>query len=445
MPNLSIVNVTNKSTIIFGGQGSQSSPIQLINQDTINTVYVAYASNLSIGQPGVYPIGPLASMAFDGTVSVWGITAGPTVAVGVIPGGSNYSPGSLAITGPVTAAISGPVTVSSITAPVAVSAITAPITVASVTAPVDIGTVSGSVDINTVAGSVNVNGAVNATGVGGFINPGQSGSLFVSGGPLSIPPNSANGVASNVSVQNYSSIVLTINNITNSSVAATAAICVYALVVWQDSNGINIGEDDVSLIMPNGGVGTSTSASWEIPCKGSAFSIQVLNLGAVGNILMPVGSLRVDGSYRVVPDIRVQTSALTGLPPAITGASVGAQGTPVYEINSWVSSLAFTWAGAVANQVFLLAPWRGQISGYYQVTSTALVKNVTIVDLTFALQNQVVSGAAYPFGIIQNLPGSILANPVALNFNLPPTQCAIIIDTPATAGSFTMSLIGNGN
>src|ERR1700690_1216627 len=93
MPTLTTVNVTSKSTLIFGGQGSAATPIQLINQDANNTVYLAYASNPAIGQPGVMPLGPGASLAFDGSISVWGVTpAELTAAVAVIPGGSNYRP-----------------------------------------------------------------------------------------------------------------------------------------------------------------------------------------------------------------------------------------------------------------------------------------------------------------------------------------------------------------
>lgn len=83
MGNLNVVNVTGKSTLIFGGQGSLASPIQLVNLDQVNSVTLSYASNPTIGQGGNVTLAPLASMSFDGTVSVWGVAApGVTLQIG---------------------------------------------------------------------------------------------------------------------------------------------------------------------------------------------------------------------------------------------------------------------------------------------------------------------------------------------------------------------------
>jgi hypothetical protein len=95
MAILTTVNVTAESpaTLLFAAQGGSTSPIQVINQDLINTVYLGNTSNLTVGQPGVIPLGPGASTSFDGSTAIYGITSGPTIAVSIVPGGSAYSPG----------------------------------------------------------------------------------------------------------------------------------------------------------------------------------------------------------------------------------------------------------------------------------------------------------------------------------------------------------------
>src|ERR1700678_783771 len=83
-------------------QGATASVITVINLDTANTVNLgSQASQLALA------LGPLASVTL--TAPVWAGAATEQLQVGVIPGGGNYSPGSLTITGPVTATIDGPV------------------------------------------------------------------------------------------------------------------------------------------------------------------------------------------------------------------------------------------------------------------------------------------------------------------------------------------------
>jgi hypothetical protein len=113
-------------------------------------------------------------------------------------------------------------------------------------------------------------------------------------------------------------------------------------------------------------------------------------------------------------------------------------------VTSWVANINYVSTGAIANLVIPLPQWAGEVSGFYQVVTTALVKNATIVDLSYAVQNQVLSGGGYPFGVIQSYPPGIDAAAVPVTFNLPPTQCAVILDVPAT-GTTAISLIGVGN
>lgn len=458
MPTLTTVNVTSKSTLIFGGQGSTAVPIQLINQDANNTIYLAYASNPAIGQPGVMPIGPGASLAFDGSISVWGVTpVGQTAEVAVIPGGSNYSPGSLSISGPVTATISGPVTVEgtvsigntpsvSISGTPVVDIGNTPSVSISGTPTVDVGTVSGSIDIASVAGSVNVAGAVNATGVGGFITPGQIVPLFTNATAITAGPG-AETVVGTFDVSTIASLVFGQFSLTVSSVAAGAPVCAVWFLIWMDANGNGLCTDTVSAII-------GSDVTWEIPVKGSQVQVLLINVGTVGTITVPVYSggtsgiagLNLDGSFREIPNTRV-VFAIPGNSGfiALTGCTVETQANPVFQVGPWIASIGFTWTAAAANVVFPLPQWVGEVTGFYQIITTALAREATIVDLTYAVQGGVVSGPGYRNGtsIIQQVPAAIASG--NLSMNLPPTQCAIIIDTPSTGGTFFCSLVGVAN
>jgi hypothetical protein len=423
MPTLTTVNVTPAITLVFGGKGSAASPVQVVNLDTENTVYLSYASNPNVGQAGVFPVMPLGSMAFDGTVSVWGVTpAGQTAEIGVVPGGSNYSPGSLAITGPVTATITGPVEVEG---SISISG-TPTVELASGTT-VD---VTGTADVNVQ------NATLDIIGQGGFVTPGQINSVFANSAPVTATAGS-DGVLGTFNVSTYSSIIASLGPASNSSTAAGAAVCVQYDFTWFDINSVEVGNDTFSCVM-------GSSVVYEIPARGFLLQILMVNAGTNGTITANAMALVIDGSYRTINSERV-VSVSVSAPPVITGATVEMQGKPVYGIASWVASIQFTWSGAVASVVFPLPQWVGQAQGFYQDITTALARNATIVDLSYAQQGNVISGSAYADGIILNIPGSIDANPVPFTVILPPTQCALILDTPATAGEFSMTLVGVGN
>lgn len=82
--------------------GAEADQVLIINLDLDNTVNLGSSStNL------IFPLGPGASTTL--TAPVYASAATVPLLVGIAPGGSSYSPGSLTITGPVTATISGPV------------------------------------------------------------------------------------------------------------------------------------------------------------------------------------------------------------------------------------------------------------------------------------------------------------------------------------------------
>lgn len=397
-----------------------------------NTVTAFLSSNQS-GNPAVnedVPLPPGASVVLDGTQDTFVYTANPGTFAQLykLPSGTSYQSGTMTINGNVIATVTGNVDVVN----------TPDVNIAN-SPTVDVGTVSGSIDINTVAGSVNVNGGVNATGVGGFISPGQIGNLFQSAN-TTVTPGTTDVISSMLNVETYTTIILSMANLTNSSSAAGAAICAVFHITWYDSLGNELSVDTLSTIL-----GANVQPTWEIPVRGSFLTLGIQNVGTVGNILLSAGFLVVDGSYRVIPNVRV-TQGFIGAPlPTLAGCSTLLQPNPVYQVAAWIAGFNYTYSAAVANMVIPLPQWAGVASGFYDITGAALVRNMTIVDLTYAVQGGVVSGSAYAFGTILSIPAAIDASVVPFSVTLPPTQCAVIIDNGAGPGTVFMTLIGVGN
>jgi len=110
MAQANTVTVGTGVTQVYGVTSSPpAAAVQIINLDTANTVTVGYVVSISPGGTGI-PLGPLASQTFDGSQPLYAV-AEQTLTLAIAPGGSNYSPGSLTISGPVTAEITGPVEV----------------------------------------------------------------------------------------------------------------------------------------------------------------------------------------------------------------------------------------------------------------------------------------------------------------------------------------------
>lgn len=401
--NLVVVTSSSPATQLFGGQGSATAPIQIVNLDPTNTLYVGTDSNISIGQPGCFPLSPLSSMAFDGSKSTYGITqAGQSITAGVVPGGGNYSSGSVVITGPVTATISGPVDA----------------------------VITGTTDVNVQNANIDV------LGVGGFITPGQVGSIYNNAAAVTVPANTVSSIQQ-FNVTTFASVVLSTASMTNSSTAAGAGVCAIIQLVWSDNNNIILASDTLSCLIQG-------SATWEVPVKGSLLTLVLQNAGTVGTITFSATNLNIDGSFRTIPNIRVVNSAILNT-PILTGCTVQTQMKPVYGISSWIANISFSYTVAVTNLVFPLALWSGEAAGFYDITTAALVRNMTIVDLTYAVQGQIVSGGSYSFGTILSIPAAIDTSVVPFSLNLPPTQCAVIADVSAGPGAISMSLIGVTN
>jgi hypothetical protein len=385
-----LVGLGPNANLIFGAQGSNAGLIQVINLDTENTVYVGNASNIMIGQSGVFPLTPGSSMSFSGSIALYAVTAhGVTVEVGIVPGGGNYSSGTVNIDGPVTIEASGPIDV---------------------------------------------------IGEGGYISPGQIANIYTLPGSGVQAVAGATTALGTWNVSTYSSIIFGQSQTANNSVAAGAAVCSVWQLTWMDSLGNVVASDVVSSIINGIGV-------WEIPVRGSQLTVSLYNPGTVGTVNnLNVGAVYVDGSYRVIPNIRAYNNiSAIGFASVINGCTIVSQPFPQGGVNSWVANIQESFPAAAVTYAALLGLWAGEVTGSLWITPTNLAAVPTIVDLTYAVQGGVIAGNGYAYGLIFEASSASGANPSQITLNLPPTQCAVIFETPAVAGHFIMSLIGVPN
>jgi hypothetical protein len=264
--------------------------------------------------------------------------------------------------------------------------------------------------------------------------PGQIGNVYANTVAEVALPGSFAGFGT-FNVGTYTSVVVSLGPVTNSSAAAGAAVCAQWLFTWFDNNNVAIATDVVSCII-------GWNANFEMPVRGSKLQVILVNVGITGTITVPVGGTIIDGSYRVIPSIRaINTDPVNT--PVITGCTVVTQGIPVFNpafagINNWIASLNASWTtGAIV--VVPLPLWVGNVLGQYQVVTSALAHVGIIADLTFALQGDVVAGTAYPYGIIANYSAAVAAN-MPVNYFSPSSQLAFIYQGTVTPGGVELSL-----
>lgn len=460
MASLTTVNVGPNISAIYGSQGSTATPITVLNLDTSNSIWIGNSQTIMAGQPGAIELGPLASMSFDGSISVYGVSSGPTVQVGVIPGGTAYSPGALNISGPVTAEISGSVSIEG--TPNVNVANSPAVTVSSgsvnanvsgnvgITGTPSVTVSSGTVNAN-VSGNVNVanspavtvsSGTLNANvtnanidviGSGGFILPGQLAFLvkntatFTANAGLSAQFTSQN-------VSNYSSILFYSNSPTISSTATGAAVCAHWFLQWTDSSGNIITQDSVSVLL-------GCEFCVEVPVKGAILNAFLFNTGSVGNISYAANSIFVWGDYRTVPDLTVMSYGISSL-PAITGMTLIQMSAPVFSVSKWIANLSAPSIVASTQYLVPLPLWNGQVSGWFQQTTGALTNDATIIDLTYAVQGGIPAGTGYQNGILENLPAAIASSPLEISYNSPPSQLAFIFKPSVSPANTYLQLTG---
>jgi hypothetical protein len=94
VPPLNTVNVGSNSpaTLLFGASGNGNGNIQVVNKSDSVSIWLSNTSNC-MAYMGM-ELDPGASTTFDGSTSIYAITASGTAPIAIIPGGLSYSPGN---------------------------------------------------------------------------------------------------------------------------------------------------------------------------------------------------------------------------------------------------------------------------------------------------------------------------------------------------------------
>lgn len=426
----------------------------LFNQSISNSCWLGNNPALTPAYPNAVQLAPLGYLVITAVLQpIYGVPdVGAFVNIAKLPGGAAFfTPqlnatiiGPVAITGDVNAVITGgTVGISGGTVDATITGTpTVDATITGGTVAISSGnvtaTISGTpvVDINT--GTVTfTNADIDVLGIGGYVSPGQLANVY------SLPAGGASAAAGATTslgtwdVSTYASVIFGQALTGNSSTAAGAAVCSVWELTWKDAAGNVVASDVVSTVINGIGI-------WEIPARGAQLTVSLYNPGTVGTVSnSTTGAVFVDGSYRVIPNIRAYNNiSATSILPVISGCTLLSQALPVGAVNGWVANIQESFPATALTYIGLLSLWAGEVTGSVWITPTALSSVPTIVDLTYAVQGSVIAGNTYAHGMIYEAADAAGTNPAQLTLNLPPTQCAVIIQTPATAGHFLLSLIG---
>lgn len=404
-PPLTTVNVTAQPTLLYGGKGSSPTPMQVVNLDATHTVWIGNASNIIAGGTNAIPLGAGASAGFDGSVSVYGVTAGAAVSVAVTPGGVSYSPGSVAITsGSLTATINGPVQVQP-----------------SPGFPLD---VSAAV--------------VNIIPSAGFILPGQTVNLYSNTATTNITPGATVTFASLIDVSKAQSCDIKLNAFSPSQATVGAALTSSLQLKWfDDAAGNNlVYVEDVVFYLGNSALNAQALIG-SAPIHGRYLTATVSNPSTIASgVNTTVNNLTITGSYRtpVYSSWRQAVPAVTCT--SVTVANLTTQGVPIFTGN----------LGSINNQtpgtglrVYLLPLYAGPVSYYWNVNTAALVNSGTLIDMSFVTSGNLAAGTSQS-GLIKAFTNT-LATIEALTVNFPRSPVGLVVN-PAATSQIQFSAIG---
>jgi hypothetical protein len=343
-----------------------------------------------------------------------------------MPGGSVFTPGSVNISGPVTATISGPVTVEG-----TIDIGNVPTVDLAAGATVDI---SGTADVNIQNASVDVVGA------GGYIIPGQTATILNNtSAAITIGPGVTDEVVTNQSVVTYASLDITLNaGIEVNAGATTTATCLTIEVVFSDANGNYIANGFYNIPVGWNSTGAGVGQI-SIPCRGSLVTVSLINPGSTGTITIPVNGLNISGSFRVIS--KVQYFSYNGNSGTVNGI--------IYDpaITNNVNNVIPPWVAQINNPTltsgdtyaFMLAGYAGEVTGFFRANGGT--PGVAIVDLGSAGTIANIVAGVDQSGIIYSCVVAAAGDYQYLDFSLPPSPCAAIVSASGTE-SFNLQLMG---
>jgi hypothetical protein len=332
--------------------GADAAVVTIINLDTANTVNLGSAATSMPLQ-----LGPLASLTL--TAPVWAGAVTVPLEVGIIPGGASYSPGSLTITGPVTATISGPVDA----------------------------TVSGAVDIT--AGNVDV------TGVGGVFPPGGYASVISDTSTHVIAVDSSYTTPVE-DVTNYLAYGLQVQVYCPSQGSSQAALtCPVTLSFYADSGGTILLHQEIwwmwvvnsaanAALVPLTGIG---------PLQAGYMSVTVGNPS--GTVTLDLIAVHLYGTGRTVPVSQFRQQSPAG---KITGGimilPLVETVTPITGSDLILCNEVDNGSTAPSNVYWLPLPlYSGTFSARYQ-TNVALTNDFVLAGAQSLLNGDITPGAA---------------------------------------------------
>lgn len=276
--------------------GATADTVLIINLDTANSVNLGNSStNLA------FPLGPLASTTL--TAPVYGSAATEQVTVGIAPGGSSYSPGSLTITGPVTAEITGPID-AVVSGAVSVTSGTVD---ATVTGPVDIA--SGSVTFT--------NSNIDVEGIGGYITPGAYSLVLNDTSTHTVAASGGTYTTLIYNMQDYQSYTIQVKGYCGSQSTSSAPLCIPVIVsYYADAAGSVLIDTERWWMWLSNNSGGAIPVNGSGPLRGGYISVTIGN--PVGGAAASVTEINIYGAGR-----SLSQSIWQQTPPTAITAGVG--------------------------------------------------------------------------------------------------------------------------
>jgi hypothetical protein len=288
------VNVTQVATLLYGSKGSNSVPVQIINFDEVNTLWIGNVSNLSTVSQSI-PLNPGTSVTFDGSVTIYGITEpGITVQAGIVANGLGYAPGTIKVA-------RGTIDVSSGTIDANVTNASLPVT----------GTVDASITNASlsVTGNVDINsGTIDVIGSGGYFPPGNYAFLINDTSVHTLTTTNGNSVpyiTAIVSMMEYQSYSLSVQCWCPAQGSTGAPFTMPVTLLWYaDSNGSYLLEKETvwMWVINNSADISEFALRGGGPAKGAYAAIQFNNLSSSETI--NVAGIFFSGNGRAISKTR---------------------------------------------------------------------------------------------------------------------------------------------
>lgn len=265
------IGLATSPTLIWGaGQGVAT----LINQDTVNTVYVGNSPSIAIGSTNTIPIPPLSSIEIPNGPE-YAVAPSGTAALVIVPGSISYSPGGLAIIGSPTVTISG----------------TPNVEIAGQAVSLDVS--AATVDINPIATPT---GYIPA-GLNDLIDAETSGTIPTSGS-LDFP---SSGMYDMLDYLSWDLSLLTYNG--NQSVSDSAVTACVTLTWSTDSAGDNVVWQEQQWVwIPHSIGGSATTAFGSGPCHARYLQVAI-SLAASSTEACTVEAYYLYGTQRTLTDM----------------------------------------------------------------------------------------------------------------------------------------------